>query len=467
MSRPCRPSWSDHASGPSPHSIRARTCAFWQCPSAIVKLRSPSASSWSSSGRRRAGRGLQAAKGWTSAGSASMSVDRRRCVTTLALAVSIALASSQVPQGRAAQDARQPCLAAPTATCLFAEAERIASTIGDVSMRAMTLAKIAVEYANASVENAALRARVTLLRARLAVPEPDAAPADLLGFAWSNIARAEVQLGYSDAALETVAGISDPHMRAAALVSIAGIQAAANDVVGALLTAARIDDADYHAVALGEIARSQAEAGSLAASLATAKAIGPAFWRDRALLNVALTSAHTGRLNRALEAAEGIGHAPFRAWVDSLVAAKAGNLEGALRIASSMDESRADALGDVAQALAEGGDVVGGLRIANSMEDVHDRVAALASIAEAQADRDDIAGALRTCRTMENALRPLELRARAVAAVPMRLAVADVAVKQAISGEPAGAILTATAFLGGSDLTEALARVAAAISRNE
>ena len=132
-----------------------------------------------------------------------------------------------------------------------------------------------------------------------------------------------------------------------------------------------------------------------------------------------------------------------------------------------MDDSRADALGDVAQALAEGGDVVGGLRIANSMKDVHDRVAALASIAEAQADRDDIAGALRTCRTMQNVLRPLELRARAVAAVPMRFAVADIAVTQAISGESAGAILTATEFLGGSDLAEALARVAAAISRKE
>ena len=100
-----------------------------------------------------------------------MSVGRRSyVVTTLLLAASIALASSQVLQGRASQDARQPCFAAPTATCLFAEAERIASSLGNASMRAMALARISGEYANASVENAALRARVTLLRARLAVP---------------------------------------------------------------------------------------------------------------------------------------------------------------------------------------------------------------------------------------------------------------------------------------------------------
>ena len=92
---------------------------------------------------------------------------------------------------------------------------------------------------------------------------------------------------------------------------------------------------------------------------------------------------------------------------------------------------------------------------------------ALAGIAEAQADNDDITGALRTCRTMQNVLRPLERRVRAGASVSMLFAVADIAVKQASSGDPTGAILSATEFLGGSALAEALARIATAISRNQ
>ena len=252
-------------------------------------------------------------------------------------------------------------------------------------------------------------------------------------------------------------------------MSIAGIQAADDDVVGALLTVARIDDSSHHAIALGEIARAQAEAGNLADSLATANGIGPPVSRDYALLNIALTFARNGRLTEALEAAEGIGQESLRARVASLTAVKAGDLEGALRIASSIDDGRASALGDVAQALVEGGDVVGGLRIANSIEDAHDRVAALADIATAQADNDDIAGALRTCRIMQRVLRPLEVRVRALAGVSMRLAVADIAVKQASSGDPTGAVLSATEFLGGSALAlaEALARIATAISRNQ
>ena len=66
------------------------------------------------------------------------------------------------------------------------------------------------------------------------------------------------------------------------------------------------------------------------------------------------------------------------------------------------------------------------------------RMLTLASIAEAQADKDDIAGALRTCRTMHNVLRPLEPRVRAAASVPMRSAIADIAVKQASWGTSTG-----------------------------
>ena len=403
-------------------------------------------------------------------GLANMSADRHRHMTSLALAAaSLVIAFPWGLKGHTAQDAlpKQACLVAPTTTCLFVEAERVATSIGNAALRAMTLAKIAAEYGNATVENAELHARLILIRARTAVSDPGAAAPVLLGKAQGDIASAEARLGNSDDALETAAGISDAEMRDFALVSIAGIQAADDDVVGALLTAARIDDANYHAWALREVARAQSEAGNLADSLATANGIGSPIMRDIALLNIAFTFARTGRLTEALEAAEGIGQEALRARVASLTAVKAGDLEGALRIASSIDDGRASALGDVAQALAEGGDVVGGLRVANSIEDAHDRVGALAGIAEAQADNDDITGALRTCRTMQNVLRPLERRVRAGASVSMLFAVADIAVKQASSGDPTGAILSATEFLGGSALAEALARIATAISRNQ
>lgn len=397
-----------------------------------------------------------------------MSAERRGW-TGLVLAASIVAASPWILMAHTAQDApaeARSCLAAPTATCLFMEAERVASSISNESMRARTLAVIAAEYGHAAIENAALKARLTLLRARLAVPDRDTAPPNLLGIVWSEIASTEARLGDLDDALATASGIDDEYMRDFALVSIAGIQAAENDIVGALLSAARISDATYHAWALREIARAQAEIGDLASSLQTAKDIGPPRWRDAALLNIALTLARAGHRSEALEVAGGIGQGSLRAWVASLAAAKAGNVEGALRIASGINDSRGSALGDIAQAVAEGGDVAGSLRIANGIEDADARSAALASIAEAQADGGDFAGALRTSRTIQNFLRPLELRDRASASVPLRMTVADIAVKQADSGDPAGAILTAAEFLRAGDLAEALARIAAAVSHN-
>ena len=398
-----------------------------------------------------------------------MPVDPRGHVTALMLAASIAVASPWVVQGQTAQDAgrRQDCLTAPTAACLFAEAERIASSIDNQSLRAMALATIAAEYGHAAIEDAALKAKVTLLRARMEVPDRDATPPDLLGFVWNEIADAEAELGDLDAALATASGIGDEDMRDTALTSIAGIRASKNDIVGALLSAARINDPTYHALALREIAHAQAEMGDLAGSLETARDIEPPWARDSALLIIALTFAHDGHRSEALEAAAGIEREPLRAWVASLTEARAGNIERALRIASGIDDSRWRVLGDIAQALAERGDVAGSLRIANSIEDARDRSDALAGIAEAQADRGDFAGALRTSRTIENVLRPLELRARAVASGPLRIAVANIAVRQAGSGDPTGAVLSARLFLHGRELAEALARIATAISRTQ
>ena len=268
-----------------------------------------------------------------------MSAERRGW-TGLVLAASIVAASPWNLTAHAAQDGpaeARSCLAAPTAICLFAEAERVASSISHEFRRVSTLAAIAAEYGHAAIENAALKARLTLLRARLAVPDRDAAPPDLLAFAWSEIARTEARLGDLEDAFATASGIDDEEMRYSALVSIAGIQAAENDIVGALLSAARISDAAYHALALREIARAQVQRGDLAGSLETANdIIGPPWVRDGALLNIALTLAHAGHGSEALEAAAGIDRGSFRAWVASLAAAKAGSVERALRIASGM-----------------------------------------------------------------------------------------------------------------------------------
>ena len=166
----------------------------------------------------------------------------------LALSLVAAAITPHASYGSPAQDAREhdlslwaECTASPTGSCLFTEADRIASSLPDRSLRARTLADMAAAYGNASIENAKPIARDTLRRAREIAPAPIFWTLSLAR-TWGAIAKAEVRLGNLDEALAIASGIGDAHLRNETFRAIARTQAANDDVVGALLTAARIDD---------------------------------------------------------------------------------------------------------------------------------------------------------------------------------------------------------------------------------
>ena len=383
------------------------------------------------------------------------------------LAATMVLTCLRVTDGRAAHTTagQQDCLIAPTATCLFVEAERIASSIGNPSRRARTLASIAIEYGNANIENAALLASATLRRARMA-----ASNLERFDSTWPSIARAEAELGNVEEALATAAGITHAGMRNAALSLVADAQAAGNDFIGALLSAARIDDMTSHSTALVDIVRTQAETGDPTAAMAIAEGITLPEHRDRALLAVGRAVARAGDLTQAFEIAEEIHQESRRSWLQARVTAERGDVERALQMAAGINDIivRRNALGDVALAMAASGDVAAGLRIANSIGNAEHRAVTLLTISEAQTDAGDLNGALRTVATIVELARQREdpgVNAVVIALMPN--VVAGVAVQLANAGNAGRAILVATELLPDHERAIAFARIAAEVSRKK
>src|SRR5262249_26160905 len=78
------------------------------------------------------------------------------------------------------------------------------------------------------------------------------------------------------------------------LVAIAGVQAGAGDVTGALARAADLDELERRWWALKDIAEAQARTGDLAGALHTANVRQKPGWRDVTLQAVALARAESG-----------------------------------------------------------------------------------------------------------------------------------------------------------------------------
>ena len=396
----------------------------------------------------------------------------------LPLAAGFLFASPKSVVGNAPQEiaGREQCLSAPTAACLFTEAERIALSIpidfGYWRIRALT--GIAEAYGNTHLESIAPRADVIVLFAR----------AETLGLeggmqegAWVVIARAQARLGNIDEALASAGRIDNVDTRYHAISGIAAAQAEDGDVVGALLTASGIDDADSHFVALALIAEAQARLGDSRGALQTARSAG-APWRDIALLTVARTLASGGYVPEALEAAVEIEDESRRQYVAVLTTVEAGNLESGVQTATGIANPalRESAFTAIAAATAKRGDLAEALRIANTLEDSSDRSNALADIATAQAAAGDTDGALRTLRTIKDHLSrmtadtPLDSMKRVDAIqveLSMEAAATSVAVEQASTSDPSDAVFTASEFLRGDALAIGLARVAAEIAKRQ
>ena len=418
-----------------------------------------------------------------------------------------------VAQGQSVREAagEQDCFTAPTAACLFAEADRLASAIPAASSRAETLVEIAAEYSGADIENADDLARANLLRARMIVLSIDD------DNAWYDIAVAEARLGRIASALDASEHIGDAFRRNVALSVISSLQLDAGDVPGALHAAERIDDAPLRATALGDVAGARMAAGDVIGALETIEPIDDGEQRNSALRQVAFAQAEAGDLDGALQTADGIGSARYSSLTLGQLApaqARAGDIQGALAAARRMTDTGArdvvlaelieilvradrftDALGaagemdsnrrratftarvqvrmaDLAAALqtalsvrdrmgrsmvlsgiageqANAGDISGALSTVANVDESLFREIALDAIADAQADAGDIAEAIKTLKTGPN---------------PNAYKLTDIAVRQVGTGDVRGAIDTVS-DLGERDRAVALARIAAEVSR--
>jgi hypothetical protein len=241
-------------------------------------------------------------------------------------------------------------------------------------------------------------------------------------------------------ALRTTEGVTSPLHRASAFAAIAGAQAVAGDVEGALKTAEGINSPNdqARAAAFAGIARAQAAAGDIEGAL---KTVELTVNRTSALAAIAGAQAAAGDLEGALKTVEGIN---FLNDLPSALAqiaggqAAAGDVGGALKTAKSIKDApfyRASAFAAIAGAQAVAGDVEGALKTAEGIKSPNDQASAFAAIAGAQVKAGDIEGALKTAEAISSS----SYQAKAFAAG----AFAAIARAQAAAGDVEGALKTA------------------------
>ena len=227
--------------------------------------------------------------------------------------------------------------------------------------------------------------------------------------AFRAIAGAQAEAGDIAGAMDTAHRISDNDTRARGFRSIAQAQAEAGDIAGAMETARGISsDSYYRGSAFRDIAAAQAEAGDIAGAMDTVREISDSDQRASAFGDIAGAQAEAGDIAGAMGTARGISGSGSRAWAFSRIAqaqARAGDIAGAMNTArgiSSDSYHRGSTFRDIAAAQAEAGDIAGAKDTARKISDNGSRAWAFMWIAEAQAEAGDLAGAKDTARKISD-----------------------------------------------------------------
>jgi tetratricopeptide (TPR) repeat protein len=291
----------------------------------------------------------------------------------------------------------------------FAEARTLVSRIRDDKARSDALAEIAAAQADArdldgalvtanGIEDKLARAqafaRVAAARARsgrgpsahelfaqaLALAKGARGSADRKGFAFMEIARAQISAQENAGARESIrlalASLKDVKRhseRLTLIVQIAPIQARLGDHAGAMATASRADDSSLRPLLVRDVASSQAEAGDVAGAVRAASSLDD--WEAGA-------AAYFGILRVQSQARDSAG---MRATIETALQT--------VRVIHS-DELRAGALGSLAAARLMLGDREAAstlfdeaMAIAARVKGAPARAAAYTRIADALAER--------------------------------------------------------------------------------
>ena len=298
-----------------------------------------------------------------------------------------------------------------------------------------------------------------------------------------SIAGAQAKAGDIQGALAVTRQIETGEESDRALSSIAGAQAKAGDIQGALAVTRQIKTYRPRASALAQIAEAQAETGNdrgasrrFSEAVSAAQKISESYDRAGALTQIAEAQTKTGNdrgasrsVIEALSAARRSSENYQRAWALSSIAvaqAKAGDIQGAVTTTQQIedDDDRASTLSSIAEAQAEAGDERGAARrfsealsAVRRISENHERSWPLSSIAEAQARAGDVQGALTTTHQIEDD----DYRAWTLSSI---------AEAQAEAGDVPGAehslseaLLTARLMKVGDHHARALARIARAL----
>ena len=200
--------------------------------------------------------------------------------------------------------------------------------------------------------------------------------------------------------------------RVLALCVVALTQAGMGDVEPAVETARKIGDENARVLVLDVIPSASTKmkendtpASKLTPSMVLegAKAGILQDWQ-RMRHEQALAQAEAGDVDGALATARSIDSAEARARSLCAVRTKAGNFDGALAAARDIGNEwrRSNALLDIALARTKTGDIDGASAVARGIDDERCRSDALCDIALAQAEAGDIGGALATARSIDS-----------------------------------------------------------------
>ncbi|MBM3566559.1 MAG: hypothetical protein FJX42_10670, partial [Alphaproteobacteria bacterium] len=249
----------------------------------------------------------------------------------------------------------QPCLKAPNAACLLAEAVESSKAVADRELRDWSLGEILAAEARAGLTR---NARETARRIR----DPR-----LIMVALRDIAEAQARGGFAAEALAAAETIPDALKRAEALAAIADIHAAGEKADAAAAAARRLGETVGElsepaqqsafrarlAVVLNHLDKDAAE--KILVEAETAARALPAQQRGGALRLVAVALAETGRTGEALrllnEVPDKADHIPVLT-AAVIREARAGNAPTAHALAATIAEThhRAGVLGPVAVA---------------------------------------------------------------------------------------------------------------------
>jgi tetratricopeptide (TPR) repeat protein len=294
------------------------------------------------------------------------------------------------------------------------EAERIADTIIEEDGRVDALVKVAQALATAGNIGEAERITAVAEGIASAITEEDRRAGALV-----KVIRALADTGRAAEAERLAGTITDDDRRAQALTEVARVLAAAGNAAEAQRIAGTITGHDRRTQALARVARALAAAGNNTEAdrvAAEAERIAGAITeggRALGLAGIAQALAAAGNISGAERVA---GEAELAAGEAERVAGQAELIAGAV----TGEDRRAQALADIARALAAAGNIGEAERLAGTIAQEYSRAQALADIARALAAAGNIGEAERLAGTITEEYS----RAQALADIARALAAA-------------------------------------------